>query len=71
MRFFYPIRMLSWHIAVCFYFVHSEVKQMKEDNKKILEEHLKVLQNAAKKDCSGEDLKAITEAIVMVLNLLG
>lgn len=53
------------------YAYQSEVKEMKEDNKKILEEHLKVLQNAAKKDCSGEDLKAITEAIVMVLNLLG
>ena len=44
---------------------------MKEKYKAIFEEHLKVLQNAAKKECSGEDLKAITEAIVMVLNLLG
>lgn len=37
--------------------------------KEILKEHLTVLQNAAKKQCSGTELKAITEAMVSVVTL--
>ena len=36
----------------------------------ILEEHLRLLQDAAKKQCSGEELKAITEAMAITIDLL-
>lgn len=43
---------------------------MQEKYKEILEEHLTILQDAAKKECSGEDLKAITEAMIITIDLL-
>ena len=39
--------------------------------KELLEEHLKVLFNAAKEIRTGEELKAITDAIETTVKLLG
>ena len=36
----------------------------------ILNDHLSVLADAAKKECSGEDLKAITEAMKITIDTL-
>ena len=46
------------------------VKELKDtDIEVVLENHLKVLENAAKQQCSGEDLKAITEAMKITIEL--
>lgn len=37
----------------------------KKEIKEIFESHLRTLARAAKKDCSGEELKALTEAMIM------
>lgn len=38
----------------------------REERKELFEEHLQLLAKAAQKQCSGEELKAITEAMIMV-----
>lgn len=38
-----------------------------QETAQLLKEHLKILTNAAKKECSGEELKAITQAILLLL----
>lgn len=40
------------------------------DIKAVFENHLKVLENAAQKQCSGEELKAITEAMKITAELI-
>lgn len=42
----------------------------KSDIKNILEEHFKTLADAAKQHCSGEELKAITEAMKITAELI-
>ena len=41
-----------------------------EEIKGLLEEHLRHLVKSAKEQCDGEELKAITEAIEITVNLL-
>lgn len=46
----------------------------KKEINEIYEEHFAVLSKAAKNQCSGEELKAITEALIMTekrLNTIG
>lgn len=42
----------------------------KSDVKRIIQNHLITLENAAQKQCSGEDLKAITEAMEITVMLI-
>ena len=42
----------------------------RSDIKAVFENHLKVLENAAQKQCSGEELKAITEAMKITAELI-
>lgn len=43
---------------------------MEEQIKVLLEEHLQLLAKTAQKQCSGEELKAITEAMQITVELI-
>lgn len=43
---------------------------VKSDVQRIVQNHLITLENAAQKQCSGEDLKAITEAMEITVMLI-
>lgn len=42
----------------------------REERKALFEEHLQLLTKAAQKQCSGEELKAITEAMQITVELI-